>query len=108
METLVKNPSRLVSQELPSVTPKKESWKNINQSRSYKPLSGHFRKKHELRYSYSRFCKFFGGFHGIKWLIWVRFTFKLVCPSILLSMQMMGKNKFELEVHILKNVAKMH
>ena len=55
----------------------------------------------ELRYS--RFCTFFGSFYGIKWLIWDRFTFKLVCPSIFNINANDGQNKFEF--HTLQNVA---
>ena len=39
------------------VTPKKESCKNINRSRSYKPLfERHFGKKHVSRFQYGLSC----------------------------------------------------
>ena len=69
----------------------KSEWKNINHSQSYKPLNeGHFRKN--ATWDIAVFV-YFGGFYGIKWLIWVWFTFKLVCSSI--SMLMMGKTNLK-------------
>ena len=43
LEASLKNPSPLVSQEFPSVTPKIRIMENIDHNRSYKPLNeGHF------------------------------------------------------------------
>ena len=45
----------------------------------------------------------FGGFHGIKWLNSMQFSYKLVCPSILIQML----DKISLKVISQQNIAKM-
>ena len=46
----------------------------------------------------------FGSFYGIKWLNWMQFSYKSVCPSILIQIQ--GKISLKIEGHVSKNVSK--
>ena len=99
-----KNPSPLVSQKFPSVTPTKRIIENINHSRSYKPLNeGHFRKTRSEIYKPELFLYIFWRFlwNEIANLglihLWIELPININAND--------RQNKFE--IHKLQNVAKM-